>query len=181
MRTLRLSLPNVAWLPDMIARHFHHPVTTRLVLVASITAVLVLAYSMSFCSLWDLWQSSDHHHGNVVFPIVAFLIWRQRHELAGLPIRIDGRALPLVLALGLMWSVARLAGVQVIEHVCVLGMIPATVWALLGGDLTSKLLFPLLFILAATPVGDALVPSLMVITDDISTWLHRLRGIPVHR
>jgi exosortase A len=165
----------------MIARHFHHPATTRVALIVGIIAVLVIAYSMSFGSMWDLWQTSDHHHGILVFPIVAFLVWRQRHEFADSQIRIDVRGLPLLMVLAVTWLVARLAGVQVIEHASALGMIPAAIWTLLGHRLATKLLFPLTFILAATPVGDALVPSLMVITADISTWLLRITGIPVLR
>jgi len=116
-----------------------------------------------------------------VLPIVCFLIWRQKHVLRDAPIRADARGSLLTLALASLWVVARLAGVQVVEHATALGMIPAVTVALMGPAVSRKLLFPLLFIFLALPVGDTLIPYLMVVTADISTGLLQISGIPVLR
>ena len=42
-------------------------------------------------------------------------------------------------------------------------------------------MFPLLFSLAAVPVGDGLLPHLMLLTADTSTALLRAVGVPVFR
>lgn len=165
----------------MIKKHIHHPVTNRLALTIGIAAFVIVVYWASFGSMWDLWQTTDHRHGVLVFPIATFLIWRLRHDLSGIPIQIDVRGLLFIVPLAALWMVARFAGVQVVEHFVVLAMIPATVFVLTGASLTHKLLFPLLFLLLATPLGDALVPTLMVVTADISTMLLKLSGIPVLR
>jgi len=165
----------------MISRHIHHPVTNRLVLAAGIAAFVIVVYWISFVSMWHLWQTSDHRHGLLVFPISAYLIWQLRHHLGDIPVKINPRGLLFIMPLALVWIVARLAGVQVVEHIAVLTMIPAAILAMAGRELTHKLLFPLLFLLLATPLGDSLVPHLMVITADISTGLLKLTGIPVLR
>lgn len=165
----------------MISRLVHHPVTNRLALIVGITAFVIVVYWASLASMWDLWQTSDHRHGLLVFPISAYLIWQLRYHLGDIPVKIDPRGLLLIMPLALVWIVARLSGVQVIEHIVVLAMIPAAILAMAGQELTRKLLFPLLFLLLATPLGDSLVPYLMVITADLSTGLLKLTGIPVLR
>lgn len=165
----------------MISRHIRHPVTNRLALVVGITAFVIVVYWSSFASMWDLWQTSDHRHGLLVFPITAYLIWQLRHHMGDIPVKIDPRGLLFIMPLALVWIVARLAGVQVVEHVVVLAIIPAAILAMAGQEITRKLLFPLLFLLLATPLGDSLVPYLMVITADLSTGLLKLAGIPVLR
>jgi EpsI family protein len=60
-------------------------------------------------------------------------------------------------------------------------LITAAVLTMAGPKLATKLLFPLLFLVLATPVGESLVPYLMVITADLSAWLLQLSGIPLLR
>ncbi len=128
-----------------------------------------------------LWQTSDHRHGLLVIPISVFLIWRLRYQLVDLPVAPDARGLLLVVPLAMAWLVARLAGIQVVEHVAVLTMIPAAVGTLTGPRIVNKLLFPFGFLVLATPLGESLVPYLMVITADVSTGLLKLSGVPVLR
>lgn len=101
--------------------------------------------------------------------------------MGDIQVKIDTRGLLFVVSLAGFWIIARLAGVQVIEHALVLAMIPATTFAIAGPNLTRKFLFPLLFLLLATPLGDSLVPHLMVVTADLSSGLLKLMGIPVLR
>lgn len=131
--------------------------------------------------MWDLWQTSDHRHGLLVFPISAFLIWQKRHELVDVPVIAEPRGLLLVIAVALLWLLARLTGVQFVEHVAVLAMYPAVIMTLVGWLTVRKLLFPILFLLLATPLGESLIPYLMVITADLSAGLLKLSGIPFLR
>ena len=159
-------------------RHFG---LSRLALLAGVVVFVIVSFWGSFESLFALWQQTDHRHGTLVFPIAAFLIWRLRPEVEHLAIAGEPKGLLILVALLFAWVVAHLAGIQVAEHVLILTLIPATVYTVAGGKLTVKLLFPLLFLILATPIGDALVPHLMVITADISTALLRVSGIPVLR
>jgi exosortase A len=154
---------------------------SRLIFIASIVVFVGLTYWISFSSLVELWQLSDHAYGVVVFPISAFLIWRLRHEITGVEVAPEPRGIIVVLPLLVGWLGSRLAGIQATEHAIVLAMIPATLYALAGSKLTHKLLFPMLFILFATPISDSLVPHLMLITADVSSALLRISGLTVFR
>lgn len=165
----------------MVSSHINNPAASRLAVLAGIAILVVVAYSHSYASMWALWQTSDHRHGLLVFPIAAFLVWRLRWEIAEQTIAADIRALPVLAIAAVAWALARLAGIQVLEHLLVLAMIPASVFALMGPSVFRTLLFPLAFLMLAVPVGDALVPYLMVITADISMLLFDLTGISVVR
>ena len=154
---------------------------SRLAIVAGVALFVVLAYWDSFVSMFDLWQLSDHHHGTLVLPIAGFLIWRVRNRLSTTAVAPDKRGILIIAVLAVGWLVARLTGIQVVEHLTVLAMIPAAVFAFVGPALTSKLMFPLLFLMLATPISDALIPHLMRITADVSTVLLRISGFPVFR
>ncbi len=153
----------------------------RLALLAGLTALVVFFYRDSFVSITKLWQSSDHEHGVLVCVIAAYLVWRVRHSLVASPITCDFRGLFLVLLLVCLWFIARLSGVQIIEHGAVLAMIPATIVTILGPKITANILFPLIFMLFAVPVSDALIPYMMIITADIATALLELSAFPVYR
>ncbi|MEL7185047.1 MAG: exosortase A [Pseudomonadota bacterium] len=153
----------------------------RLILTVAIAAFVVSVFGTSFQSMWALWQTTDHRHGLVVFPIALFLIWQLREELAEGRLSSDLRGLTLVVVLAAMWLVARLAGVQALEHLAALAMIPAVAVTLLGADVAGKMAFPLFFVVMATPIGDAIVPHLMIVTADLSAFLLTVSGVPFFR
>jgi exosortase A len=155
-----------------------HPAAHKLALLVGIFAFLIIVFGTSFESMWDLWQTSDHRHGLLVFPISAFLMWRLRHEIADMPFSTDARGLLLLVPLAMAWLLARLAGIQVVEHALVLAMFPVVALTLAGTKIVRKLMFPLGFLLLATPLGESFIPYLMVITADLSAGLLEISGIP---
>ncbi len=165
----------------MVLLHTHHPATQRIGLVIGIVVFVIVVFSVSYLSMWELWQTSDHRHGILVFPISIFLIWRARHHLAEIPLAPDARGLLLIVPLTIGWLGARLTGIQALEHATVQLLITAAVVTLAGSRLALKLLFPLVFLVLATPLGESLVPYLMAITADLSAWLLKLSGIPLLR
>ena len=157
------------------------PSVQRLALVAGIWLFVIVVFSRSYGSMWDLWQTSDHRHGVLVFPISMFLIWRTRHELADIPLKLQLSGAPLLVLLAACWGLATLAGVQVLEHFFALALIPAAVYTFAGYRLTRVLAFPLFFLMLGTPISDSLIPVLMRITADISSGLLQISGIPTLR
>jgi exosortase A len=155
-------------------------------LASWMTAVTVLAllgiYHSTFMSMVVIWwRSQTFAHGFIIFPISLWLIWRERSEIVRLTPRPDYRALALLVLLGFAWLAARLVDVLVIEQFMLVVMIPTLVWLLLGWTVLSRLAFPLGFLLFAVPVGEALVPTLMDLTADITVKLLKITGIPVYR
>jgi len=153
----------------------------RLALVFGSCLFVVAVYWQSYASMWSLWQQADHSHGLLIFPIFAFLLWRCRFALAAASTKPNIAALQAVFLLVATWVVARLTAVQVVEHFAALALIPVCILAVFGRELAAQIAFPLVFIGFALPVSDALVPVLMQITADISTFLLRLTGTPVYR
>jgi exosortase A len=154
---------------------------TVLALIASIAAFVCILYASTFASMAAIWQSSGYHHGLIVPPICAYLLWRLRGPLAATELRPCVSAIVPLTALVGLWFVARQVGVQVVEFLAAVALIPAAVLAFLGWRLAWRAMFPLLFLLAAVPIGDGAIPYLMQITAEISTTLLRAAGVPVFR
>jgi exosortase A len=143
---------------------------------------LIACYNETLWSTIVIWRRSDTFaHGFLIFPISAYLIWVQRDRLRALKPRPNLLAILVLAVLGFIWLVAHLAGVNVVQQYAFVAMIPMLVWAILGSEIFSALLFPLTFLLLAVPVGDSLIPPLINFTADFTVTALRLTGIPVYR
>src|SRR5690606_16471113 len=132
-------------------------------------------------SMVDVWVRSEHQHGALVLPTSAYLLWRARASLGAVKLAPwwPGRV-PVAILVVVRW-VSRSLVVNVGEPVLVMLVILAALCAVLGPELCRRALFPLLFLVAAVPMGDGILPHLMRITADIATALLRLTGVPVFR
>ncbi|HZL85563.1 MAG TPA: exosortase A [Candidatus Krumholzibacteria bacterium] len=108
----------------------------------------------------DWWRDSNYSHGILIPPIVFFLVWRQRRQLAGLPLR------PAWLGLvGIVGAAALLilgaAGAEVFtQRVSFVAMLLSSVLFLLGWRRLRRLWFPIAFLLLAIPLPYVLYYSL---------------------
>ncbi|MBK1640338.1 exosortase A [Chromatium okenii] len=125
------------------------------------------------------WRSATFAHGFLVLPIVVYLIWRKRHLLQTVTLESDWRALPVLGGVGLVWLLARLTEVAVIEQLMAVAFIPLVVWLTLGSAATKILAFPLGFLFFAVPMGEGLVEPLMQFTAAFTVMLLRFTGLPV--
>ena len=133
----------------------------------------------SMARIW--WRSETFAHGFLIFPISAWLVWRQRATLARLPVAPDWRALAALALLAAGWLAARQADILVGEQLAFVLMVPALVWLAAGAAVVRRLAFPLGFLVFAVPMGEALVPPMMDFTADFTVALLRLTGIPVYQ
>lgn len=150
-------------------------------LMVLLTAVVAIAYRQSLSGMLTLWSLTTYQHAWLVFPVTLYLLWDRREAMAGIEPAPFWPALVAVAALVLVWGVASRVGIQVIEHLSMTLMIPAAVWAVAGNEATRRALFPLLFVVAAVPVGESWIPFLMRGTAEISTWLLYVAGVPAYR
>ena len=155
------------------------------------TALVIMAVALCWLFAWhyetarstvSIWHRSETYtHGFIIFPISAYLIWTRRHDLLTIqpqPSRLG--ILALVLA-GFAWLLADSADVLVAQQYALVAMVPLLVWAVLGHRVAYALLFPLLFLLFAVPVGEFLLPPLMAYTADFTVAALQITGIPVYR
>jgi exosortase A len=148
-------------------------------------ALLALVTAMFWPTLWsmvEIWDRSETFtHGYLIFPISAWLIWRQRDVLARLRPAADVRGLALLAAAGAAWLLAAAGSVNVVAQYAYIAMLVAVVWTLLGWAVVRAILFPLMFLFLAVPVGEFLIPHLVAFTADFTVAALQLTGIPVYR
>lgn len=143
-------------------------------------ACLGVAFRGTFQSIVLTWAGSvTYHHGFMVVPVVAWLIWRRRMALAALEPDSAFAACALLVVLTGLWLLAHLASVQVMEQVAAVAMIPALIWSILGTRVSSVAAFPLCYLMFAVPMGDALVPVLQDITVSFVVKGLQWTGYPV--
>jgi len=150
----------------------------------TIGALLLLAavFWPTFYSMAEVWERSETFaHGYLIFPISAWLIWRNREELARVKPRPDLRGLILLAAAGAGWLLADAGSVKVVMQYAFIVMLIASVWTLLGWRFVRAAFFPLMFLFFAVPVGEFLIQPLMGVTADFTVALLQFTGIPVYR
>lgn len=153
-------------------------------LAVLVGAVCVLAMGAIFfgtfrdmVEIW--WRSKTFNHAFLIFPIAGYLIWLRREELRQLtPSPFLWGLLPLA-AGALLWLVANVAFVLVVQQVAVIVMIQAMAVTILGLRVSRLLAFPLFYLFFAVPAGEFLVPPLQDFTAVFIVSFLRVMSIPV--
>ena len=153
-----------------------------LALTGATLVLLVVVYRTTLMAMVGIWLESDtFSHGFLVFPAVAFLIYRARARLAAIqptPSILGFVALLMCLAL---WFVAHVGAVAVAEQFAFVAALAACTWALLGTSVLRAIAFAVLFAFFAVPFGDFVIPTLMRFTAWFVVGAIELSGIPVYR
>ncbi len=168
--------------PPELAAPVAAPDTPRRVLVALALLAPLILYFGTLQSIVTIWNTSETFaHGWVVAPISLWLAWRKRDELRTIVLTPYWPAMAGVVLAGLAWLAGTLGEVQVVRQFALVSMFPLAVLAICGRRFAGALAFPLLFLLFAVPVGEALVPPLIELTADFTIGALQLSGIPVLR
>lgn len=151
-------------------------------LTFGVLLILAGVFWPTLYSMVEIWERSETFtHGYLIFPISAWLLWRQRHELAQVQPRPDLRGLILLAAAGAGWLLADAGSVNVVAQYAFIAMLIAAVWTLLGWRFVWAAFFPLMFLFFAVPVGEFLIQPLMGVTADFTVAMLQATGIPVYR
>jgi len=156
-------------------------------LVALLPALALLALvlftfrdtAVAMVSIWI--RSETFTHAFLVPPIVLWLVWRRRAELALLPRQPQPVLLLPITAVCAAWLLAELASVNAATQFALVSLIVLCVPALFGWAITRRLAFPLLFLYFAVPFGDFMVEPMMDLTADFTVVALQLTGVPVFR
>lgn len=151
--------------------------------------MLLLALIVLFALFWntavsmvDIWSRSETFaHGYVIAPISLWLIWRRRQHLLALAPQPQWLPCILLAATSLLWCSARMIDVVVVQQFAFVSMLPLTVWAVLGWQVTRTMLFPLAFLMLMVPFGEVFMLPMMNFTADFTVAALRLSGMPVYR
>ncbi len=142
-------------------------------------AMLFVLFAPVFVDmLLQYWDSSTYNHILFVPLIIGWLVKLRAPELAKLAPRAWWPGLVPFAGAMFLWLVADVTGIALGEHLAVVVALQSTVLAILGPRVCAALLFPLLYGLFLVPFGDELVPTLQMITADLTIALTHWSGIP---
>lgn len=126
------------------------------------------------------WNKSTFAHCWLIPPIIGWLVWVRRHELAKLTPHAWAPGLLWIAAGAFVWLLGDAASIALFRHTGLILMLQGLVPTLLGPQFTRGLAFPLFYALFLIPFGEELVPPMQLITADMAMALLRVTGIPAH-
>lgn len=150
-----------------------------LVLVAVAWAVLLALFHADVADLAVIyWESTTFGHCMFVLPVVGWLLWQRRLEVAQLTPAAWWPGLSIVAAGAGGWFLGDIAGVAFARHLGLVLMLQGAVVALLGPHVARALLFPLAYLVFLVPFGEFLDAPLQDVTVAITVPLLALAGVP---
>jgi len=132
-------------------------------------------------AMWNQLQTGEFAHGYLVLIISGYLVFNKRKQLAALSPCENSPALIALAACSLLWLVATVADVQMIQALAVLLLLMAIIWTVTGSGIARQLMLPVLFLGFAIPVWSPFSPLLQELTADAVFWLTRAAGVPAMR
>ena len=149
---------------------------------AATFVILVIIFHTTGRGMVHVWYNFETYtHGFLILPITLWLIWQKRAHLAAYTPQPSAFFILPVIAGLLVWSLARLTGVLVVEQFAFVGILVSALAGLLGWQVSRFLVFPLLFLFFAVPMGEDLTPPMMEFTATFTVEALKLTGIPVYR
>lgn len=153
----------------------------HLALLAGVAVVLLLLFHTDVAALAAIWwTSTTFGHCLFIAPVIAWLVWQRRRELAQVAPVAWGPGLALVALGGFGWLVGDAAGVALARHLGLVLMLQGAVVTLLGPNVVRGLLFPLAYGFFLVPFGEGLEGPLQTATVALTMPLLHLFGVPAH-
>jgi len=143
-----------------------------------VTAIVGLTASDVVAMAKQWWSISTYQHCVFVIPIITWLVWQRRDEVALVTPAPWWPGLGVLVLAALVWLVGDAAGVSLLRHVGVVAMIQASVLVIMGPATTRALLFPLFYLVFLVPFGDELLPPLQTVTARMAVALLDAAGVP---
>ena len=143
---------------------------------------ILLLYRDTAIEMVAIWQRSETFaHAFLVPPIVLWLVWRDRATLAAQTPRPTFLPLLPMAVFALAWRAGDLANLNSVTEFSMTALLVLATVGVIGLQASRTLLFPLVFLFFAVPMGEVFVPQLMEWTANFAVFALRLSGIPVYR
>ncbi len=155
--------------------------TTHLVALSAAIVIVLALFSrdaIDMASQW--WNASTYGHCLFILPLVAWLIWQRRFEVAAIEPRAWAPGLIVLAAAAFGWLIGEAAGVALIRHAALVAMIQAAVLAILGPAVFRGLLFPVFFLVFLIPFGDEFVPAMQTLTARMTMAMLNIANVPAN-
>ena len=149
------------------------------VALAVVIVALVAIFHSDAASLAHVWwTSTTFGHCLFVGPVIAWLVWNRRRELAALTPVAWVPGLLLVAAGGACWLVGEAGGVTLARHLGLVVMAQGATVTLLGPQVARGLAFPIAYAVFLVPFGEGLEEPLQRATVAMAMPLLHLVGVP---
>jgi exosortase A len=158
---------------------FRSPSMLSILAIILITPALFFNTTMSMVQVWLV--NETFTHGFLIFPISLWLIWQKHRTINQLQPEAEVKLVVVLIPILTLWAIANAVNIQVIQQLAMIALIPALVWLILGRAILLSVLFPLLFLFFAVPLGQELIPMMMDFTAQFTIGLIRLVDIPVYQ
>lgn len=147
-----------------------------------VVVAIIVVLRDSFSTMVKLWVEIEHfNHCFLIAPASVWLAWRQRHVLSSMTTSPSVAGLAAVALVAGFWALGSIANLAVVQDFAAVGLVPLSIWTVLGARFTRTILFPLGFLFFLVPFGEFLIPPLMNFTADMTVAAVRLSGVAVYR
>jgi exosortase A len=121
--------------------------------------------AFDMAAIW--WNSSTFSHCLLILPLLGWLVYQRKEQLAALHPVAWAPACLYVAAGACVWLMGDAAGLAVARQLGLIMMLQGAVALMLGPNVTRGLLFPLFYMLFLVPVGEEAVPFLQTLTAEM--------------
>ena len=149
-------------------------------LLFTLTTGLLFALQFDTVSaMVSIWVTSDTFgYCLLILPIVAFLIYQRRQQLAALMPRPCYWALIWIAGALLLYLIGSIGSVMLFKQLAFVGLWQGLFVLIMGAAVLRQMIFPLFFLVFVVPMGAEVVPLLQRITAEICVFLLRASGMP---
>jgi exosortase A len=148
-------------------------------MLAGTWAALLLLFRHDAADLLRIyWTNTTFGHCLFVAPVIAWLVWQRKRELAEVLPSGWWPGLALVAAGGMSWLVGDAAGVALFRHAGLIVMMQGAVVSVLGPNVARALLFPLAYMVFLVPFGEFFEGPLQDVTVRMVMPLLHGSGVP---
>ncbi|MES2444749.1 MAG: exosortase A [Pseudomonadota bacterium] len=149
------------------------------VMLAGAWAALLILFRHDAADLLRIyWTNTTFGHCLFVTPVIGWLVWQRKRELAAVTPSGWWPGLALVAAGGMSWVVGDAAGVALFRHAGLVVMLQGALVSVLGPNVARALLFPLFYMFFLVPFGEFFEGPLQDITVAMVMPLLHLSGVP---
>jgi exosortase A len=134
------------------------------IILGSCLVLLCIVHRATIGSIVGAWSHDPFGHGYLVVPAVLYLAAAQRGRLDATGPIPSSASLALIAILSALWLLANLAFIVVVQQLCVIAIVAAITWAVIGSSGMRAMAFPLGLLVFALPMGDRVAPLLQALT-----------------
>jgi exosortase A len=149
------------------------------VILAAVAVALLLLFRADTADLARIWwTSTTFGHCLFIAPVIGWLVWQRRIELAQVKPVAWWPGLALVAAGGFGWLLGDAASVALARHLGLVMMLQGAVLTILGPNVARAVLFPLCYAVFMVPFGEGMETPLQAVTVEMTMPLLHLFGVP---